>query len=333
MSISSANVSSRSRIAGLVGAVADKVFGSVISGNYQLAKLRSHLDYLKLLDKEPLLVYQMGKVGSSTIVASLHAAPDTHARYSVYHVHWLSPERLRYEEELYLSARTQQPAGYFHPSYVWAGQHLSRRLRNERDSTKWTVITLLREPISRNISSFFENLETLLGYDFRSRLKEVGIEKVVEDLRQLFAENYLEEGAIERFDANPMTWFDKELKKVFGVDVYATPFPRERGYAVYETPRARVLLLRLEDLKVHGGAPVKEFLGSSDFSLVSANQAQDKAYSEIYTAFASELILPISYVETIYRSRYSTHFYSPKELERFRSKWDKSPRDVTAPGV
>jgi len=329
----------RSRIAGLVGAVADRVLGSRIEQSYQLAKLRSHLDYVRLLDKEPLLVYQMGKVGSTTIVNSLHASPDCDAKYSVYHVHWLSPERLRYEEDLHRSALARRPpdagtpAGNFYPGYVWAGQHLSRRLRNERDATKWTVITLLREPISRNISSFFQNLETLLNYDFRKKLKTTNIDQVVNDLMRLWTENYIEDGAIERSDANPMTWFDKELKTVFGVDVYATPFPREQGFATYETPRARVLLLRLEDLNKSDGVPVKEFLGSRDFKLVSANQAQDKEYSQLYSAFTRRLVLPNSYVETIYRSRYSTHFYTPRELERFRSKWDTSPREITAPGV
>ena len=329
----------RSRVAGLVGVVADRMLGSVISESYQLAKLRSHLDYLRLLDKEPLLVYQMGKVGSTTIVSSLHAAADLNAKYSVYHVHWLSPERLRYEEDIHRSAlaRSQQPgstpAAHFHPEYVWAGQHLSRRLRNERDTTKWTVITLLREPISRNISSFFQNLETLLSYDFRSKLETTSVDRVIDDLLALFAENYIVDGAIERSDANPMTWFDKELKNVFGVNVYATPFPSERGYATYETPRARVLLLRLEDLTRHNGEPVKEFLHSRDFKLVSANQGRDKDYSQLYEAFVKRLALPTSYVESIYRSRYSTHFYTPKERDRFRAKWDNLPREVTSPGI
>jgi hypothetical protein len=332
-------VITRSRIAGFMGAVADRVLGSAISESYHLAKLRSRLDYLALLDKEPLLVYQMGKVGSTTIVNSLHAAADIDSKYSVYHVHWLSPERLRYEEDLHISALARRaadagtPAGNFHPEYVWAGQHLSRRLRNQRDTTKWTVITLLREPISRNISSFFQNLETLLNYDFRTKLKSTSVDQVVNDLLQLFTENYIVDGAIERSDANPMTWFDKELKTVFGVDVYASPFPREQGYATFETPRARVLLLRLEDLNKTNGESVKTFMGSQDFKLVSANQAHDKEYSQLYQAFARRLVLPSAYVESIYRSRYSTHFYTPRELDRFRAKWDTSPREITAPGV
>jgi len=317
------------RFAEALASLADRMFGQMISERYQLSKMRSYLYHLSSLEKEPLLVYQMGKVGSTTIVNSLEAAGDVRSKYSIYHVHWLSPDRLLYEEELYKQAKEMYsghwlPAHRFHPGYVWLGERLSRRILLRSDRTKWTIVTLLREPISRNISSFFQNVDTLLSYDYRSKLRSTSREMVVEDLRRLFDKNYLHDGAIEQFDANPLTWFDTELKSVFDVDVYSSKFPTDKGYATYDTPRARVLLLRLEDLARNHSEAFKTFLHITDFTLVTKNTGRTKEYSDLYEAFVRDLVLPTNYLDKVYESKYTRHFYTEQEIERFRARWRRS---------
>src|SRR5262245_58222199 len=226
---------------------ARRLVGRLVSNSYHFAKWRSHFDYRESLKKEPLLVYQMGKVGSATIRSSLEASPEVQSRYSIYHVHFLGLERLLYEENLYKKAAkryTGDPATVVEkfPGYVWSGQYLAKSIRSQSEKRQWTVITLVREPISRNVSSFFYNLDFLLSYNFRSRLESMGKEAVLEDLKSLFRKSVLEKGALERFDANPLTWFDSELKFVFGIDVYSTRFPADKGYCTYAGPRVRVLL-------------------------------------------------------------------------------------------
>ncbi len=172
------------RIVSVVTLAGDRLAGKLTSESYQLSKFRAYLHHVWSLRKEPLLVYQMGKVGSATIVSSLKAATGVESRYSIYHIHWLSPERLIYEEELYKNARARYngsalSAHRFYPGYVWSGQFLKRRIQNQPRKSKWTVITLVREPISRNVSSFFQNLETLLSYDSRSIMAPKGLAAAV----------------------------------------------------------------------------------------------------------------------------------------------------------
>jgi hypothetical protein len=295
------------------------------------AELRSYVRFLRSERKEPLLVYQMGKVGSSTLVASLYANPQVIARHSIYPVHRLTASGLDFVERVSAEARarlrgTANPQRRFHPQHARTGRWLQERLTDPRNKRKWLVITLVREPIARNVSSFFQNLEFRLSYDYRSRLQSGGKDAVAADVRKLFDDNYLTDEAIERVDANPLTWFDNELKSVFGVDVYASEFPTRKGYRIYDTDRARVLLLRLEDLNRTHAVALKEFLQIDDFRLVNANTADEKAYAELYESFRRDLVLPAEYVDRLCASRHTRHFYTEAEIQSVRGKWKTRER-------
>lgn len=303
----------------------DKYFGKLVSESYGLSKFRSHLHFLWSLSRQPLLVYQMGKVGSSTIVESLQTHDFVKSAYSLYHVHWLDPNRLRQELRIYKEAQKRYggsslPRQRFFPRYAWIGEFLSNRIRRERN-IHWKIITLARDPIARNISSFFQNLDTLLCYDYQELSKTRSIASIVHELVNLYNNHYLNEDKLESIDANPLTWFDKELKQVFDVDVFSSKFPVENGYEIYDTPRARVLLIRLEDLNKCYAESFHKFLGIENFSLVAANTGQKKAYSNIYEAFLREIHFSKAYIDEVYNSKYARHFYTELENKVFRSKW------------
>ena len=291
------------------------------------AEFRSYIRFRRSERKEPLLVYSVGKVGSSTLVVSLLANRTISERYSIYPLHRLTASGLQFVEQVSAEVRarlrgTSNPLRRFHPRHAWLGRWLRRRIVDRRCTRKWLVITLVREPISRNVSSFFQNLdEYRLSYDYRARLQSESHATVAADIGRLFDENYLKAEAMERIDANPLTWFDCELKAVFGVDVYASEFPVQKGYQIYESERAKVLMLRLEDLKRTHSSALKEFLGIDDFALVMANTGEAKAYSELYGSFLRNLTLPSEYIEELYGSRYARHFYTDDEIRAFRARW------------
>ena len=304
-------------------------------GSRFLTRLATHSDLVARLHsflrlrwsgrKDPIVVYQMGKVGSTTLLASLDASAPVTSRYSIYHAHRLTPEGLEQIEQLRAEARSRLRNSLsrrrLRSEDIWSARWLSKRVRDSRSRHRWRVVTLVREPIARNISSFFQNLETRLYYDYDSRLRYDSLDAVAAEVTRLFLENYLEDRAIERIDLNPLTWFDSELQKVFGLDVYATEFDKARGYQIYDGERARLLLMRLEDLdRIHGEA-LKEFLDVESFTLVKANTGRAKAYSELYKTFLDNLVLPAEYVDELYASRYARHFYTEQEIQTFRGRW------------
>jgi hypothetical protein len=115
-----------------------------------------------------------------------------------------------------------------------------------------------------------------------------------------------------------------EIEPVFGIDVFAAGFPREQGYEIYEGDFAALLLIKLERLNDCGEEAIKRFLNLERFQLLEANKAEDKWYSDLYHAFKQSLVLPDSYLETLYDSPYTQHFYTAEEIAAFRRRWRKT---------
>ncbi|WP_019503556.1 putative capsular polysaccharide synthesis family protein [Pleurocapsa sp. PCC 7319] len=292
-----------------------------LSPNYATAKLYYSLkNYLNDFlvygfnlehSREEIIVYQMGKVGSRTIVWSLKSLD---LDLSIYHVHALSYEGIKRVEKVYREnfARTRIIHNHFLQSL-----YLRQRLDKSKKKKKLKVVTLVREPIARNISKFFQNLHLLMNYDLQDKINTMKTEDIVRELKQLFFEKFN-----SHYDF--MYWFDRELKSVFELDVFAKSFSCSEGYKTYENEQIQLLLLRVEDLNNCAQKAFKEFLDLDDFNLVTANTGNNKEYKTIYQEFLKSINLPLSYMDKIYNSRYTKHFYSEEEIKRFRKKWQKN---------
>ncbi len=169
----------------------------------------------------PLVVYQMGKVGSTSVYRALQAAAP---EYSVYHVHTLDAEQMASAQRSY--ARTYHLRGVV-PHHLMASRHLRSDLERGQPRGRWKVLTLVRDPIARNVSSFFQDLQLRHpDFPYASRLASGDTERLAADLVELF---------LSRHDHDePLRWCDRELRGVLGVDVYAAPFPHDRGWACCE---------------------------------------------------------------------------------------------------
>jgi hypothetical protein len=190
------------------------------------------------------------------------------------------------------------------------------------DGKKWKVITLIRDPVARNVSSFFENME-LFEYDYAAKMKSGREEDIVAELMELFRKKYIDGSDAAHVDADPLTWFDEELKTVFDVDVLEGDFPVERGFEIYEGPLADVLFIRLEDLGTYMGEAFERFLGLEGAGLQQSNVGTDKDYAPLYRRFLDTFKIPGAYLDRMYNSKVSRHFYTEEELAKFRSRWER----------
>lgn len=260
----------------------------------------------KWLKGKPIIVYQMGKVGSKTVVESLQKAD---LGCPIYHVHRISSEGLRFVKEKSLAIGRAYPGKPY-----WAGKYLADQL-NLDDSRAWDIIILVRDPVARNLSAFF-HAQDYWYPQLRKITKEGNYsEPILREIKQVF---------LEKFDHNiPLQWFDNEINSVFDLNVYATPFPKDRGYYILRNQKARFLLLKLELLDGVYQQAFKDFLidKNPNFELTQKNIAKDKSYNQIYHKFLDWLSLPEEYLNSMYESRYATHFYSPEEIAILREKW------------
>lgn len=286
-----------------------------LNTNYGLTVARWRLRFL--LDdwrrRRLLVVYQMGKVGSSTIVASLKALPPT---WSVHHVHTLTAEGIATREAIYHKLTQERASSYFpRARHLLSSYYLRSKLPTPTTTAvlpnqRWKVITLVREPISRNISEFFQVIDYKLP-NFVARYNAGAL--TIDETVQTFMAGFDHDDTLH--------WFDQEIKPVLGIDVFAEPFPKARGYQIYQGPFADLLLLKLEQMDECAGAAFGEFLGLENFTLVKTNVGEEKAYAAAYNEFKQRLALSPAYLQRMVGSHYVQHFYSDVEIDAMRAKW------------
>lgn len=259
--------------------------------------------------KQPVVVYQMGKVGSSTVYAAIRDLSGAPA----YQVHHLRPEAVADEEMLYrrvFSHRHRIDGHLLDSLFLLSG--VVRR----HATSPWRFITLVRDPLLRNVSAFFQTLPFRV-LEFETWVQDLPADELVERLLDLYRQDgWWHEEPIGRF-------FEEEFGPVVGIDVLAHPFPREAGARTLKSDTADVLLLRLEDLDRIGAETIARFLGRGprSVSLQRKQVAGRKYYSGIYRTFRHRITFPRDYLDRIYGSKWARHFYTDHELGRFRSAW------------
>ena len=255
----------------------------------------------------PILVYQMGKVGSTSVMRALERACP--ARPAL-HVHFL--------------AKRGAGAGPV-PADHRLGRALRRRIDRVGAALRVDIVTLVRDPIARQVSALFQNPEHAQD-DLRGADGAIDVERAVETLR----------ARLTRVDACAYAheWFDRELRTVFDVDVFAHPFDFERGFSIVPGGRVLVLVLRTEDLDATLAPGLSALLGVES-TCIAGDRGNDRAQTDdgsAYAAVQGALRLERADCERIYANRFSRHFYSKAMIEAFTRRWtgaacDPEPRD------
>ena len=268
-------------------------------------------------DKGPIVILQMGKVGSKSVQAGLEACVSDRP---IYHAHFLSHDRTaRTENQRRKFFRTDRYTYLMRP---WLNQFLLRTFQRQRDDRTWKLVTLTREPVSRNISAFFENLHvTPLAvrgeYEIRSDYYEIPPTVVSESDVEILKELFISRATHD----SPVRFFDREIREIFGIDVLATGFSIEKGYQIYRHDRVELLVLKLEDLAQCAGEAFRQFLSLENFELINQNVGAEKVYAPLYRAFKSKVRLDQEYVDGLLGSEYMRTFYREDEIRSAREKW------------
>lgn len=238
------------------------------------------------------LVYTLGKVGSSTIYATLKKRlPGV----PVHHVHFLSTE--------YLDVRLPKLNDYFKKHIA-----LGRRVLADLDKHKGKrikIITLVREPVARDVSAMFQT--------WRGRFGDVPFDSKTnaELIADLKGRNF----------HHTLTWFADEFQAWTGADIYSMPFNKERGYSIHHTDRSDILVLKLEKLNDCFGPAMREFVGLDLSRLEMANIGEEKLSKEKYRSLAAEIRFTPAELDAVYGSKYMQHFFTSEEIAGYRAKW------------
>ncbi len=258
----------------------------------------------------PILIYQMGKVGSSTVYKTLK---DAALPNSIFHLHFLS--------NVLIEAREHHIKGgiYPPPYHIYLGESIRKFIkRNTHCPCK--IISLVRDPIAMVVSNVFQNpyfaKENLYTCD-----NTIDPEKVVKVLDQYLRKQFKTDSYV---DSYIYKWFDRELKQVFDIDVFAKPFPRNVGYVSYKKDEVEALVIRLEDLSQKGPRAITEFMGLNNLLVLKQANIRNESKDAIpYRQVLKKIRLDLSLCKEIYSNRFVKHFYSEEMVQQFISKWTK----------
>ena len=249
---------------------------------------------LKAQKKDPVLIFTMAKVGSSSVYHSLKHQSDI----PCFHIHSLDKK-----EEARAKAICKEKG-------VYPGSRSPVFILHEKLLEKqrpYKVISLFRNPIERNLSAFFEAFEIYMGIPahlFKGTLQEI------------------EEVFYEKLDHSYcQDWFDHHLKEGIGVDVYASAFAKAKGYTILKGDQTDVLILKSNLDDALKASLVGTFCGIENFTIKNVNVTDAKKEAQLYTDFKSHIRFPKSYLDSQLESKYMNHFFTEAEKEKLYEKW------------
>jgi hypothetical protein len=276
--------------------------------------------------RDPILIYQMGKVGSSSIRNSLFRCRDPRTRlvlmsHEFYPIRNRKLNRIRIEPELW--ERVVQEVEHDRRVYESfspkkrRGWRFRERYYTERIYQAYVkpgkplrVITLVREPVANNISMFFEVFDHYTGTT--ADASPLSVDEMIE----IFLARYMH--------WRPLTWFDAELKTTLGVDVFAHPFSPDQGYARITQKPVDLLVLKSELDDGAKSRAIAEFLGLEDFTIVRSNVTSNRSHARVYEEFKHRIHVPDWLLDAMYESKYAKHFYSAQERAAYRRHWTRT---------
>ncbi|MCI8512129.1 MAG: hypothetical protein HFE83_09060 [Lachnospiraceae bacterium] len=209
------------------------------------------------------------------------------------------------------------------------------------EGKKIKIVTAVRDPVAQNLSFFFqintrycdipeywrdggdvqllwdEWISHVLGNELQfHRKSSAGRRHIKFSYMEYMNQLYHNVIAMQDF-------FEKNFQPYNGIDVYACPFDKEKGYSVIQSGNREVFIYQLEKLDMVK-KELGEFLGIEDFELTKDNVGEKKWYAPAYKQALEELKLSKEYVEACYRTRLVRHFYSEVDIQKFRQKWSKN---------
>lgn len=235
------------------------------------------------MEKE-ILIYQPSKVGSTSVFVHLMnhynlnrnqviTCPTNNGNYPVnvshriYHTHH----------------ETTIPLG------------LKKKIKDPNEPIYF--ITMTRDPISRNLSSFFEMPQH---------------KKNISKGAEFFIKNYDHQRGIR--------WYDHQMRDYLGFDIYEGNFNKEKGFKIYKKGNKKLLFIRAEDITEKINEGVSSLLDEDiNTELINKNITKNK-YSE-YDNFKKKIKIPKKILDDLYESKHIKHFYSDNEIKIMRSKW------------
>ena len=246
---------------------------------------------LRKLKNKTIIIHTLGKVGSSTIYYELKKLSPWE---NIFHTHFLSDEwlNLRLKDGNHFEFNNRAAKKVF--SYL-----------EQYPNNKKYFISLVRDPVSREISNFMQNPQDFIEGDILLNPIAVLKKKYLENLSYDYTLN----------------WFDTEFLNYTGFNVYSQPFDKDKGFSIYEHNNLKIMIVKLEKLNECYSDAMKAFFDLNLKLGVNSNLSSQKKISTVYSELKKSIKFTEDQLNTVYSHKYVTHFYTLEEIKTFKEKW------------
>lgn len=238
------------------------------------------------LDKNSVVIYQMGKVGSSSIEKALKDRG-----LHVLHIHKITPSKVYFYDLGIVDSLK-----LFRATIMFMFVNIIFKLRPCK------VITIVRDPMERNLSQMFHHLDLLIySHNKTDSRKE-------ESANTLFKNIFQNDINLEYAQG----WMEYEFNPCIGFDYKQSDFNIVKGYGISSSKNKQVLMLKFEKLNSLESV-IGDFCGVENFKLASANRGGNKWYADLYKSFKSDITLNKDTFDLMYNNDFYKKFYSEEE--------------------
>ena len=249
----------------------------------------------KYLDENAILIYQMGKVGSTTLENSLPNALHTH---SLFDQHPCPVIKILKHNSILKKIKIKRRA--------------NKVLTLLRKRKKIKIITMLRDPFEKNRSHYLQDLHLWLSY--RHLYTKAGKDSVREEGNRVIHDTF-----DQCFNHDlVLNWFDNEILPFTKIDILNEAFDKDAGYSIIKKGKYEIFVYKLEKVK-DILQPLSEFCGTN-IVLTSTNRGDQKWYSSIYQDFKLNYKPSKTYLDSLYDTKLCKHFYTEEEIISFYTK-------------
>ena len=238
--------------------------------------------------RELVLVHTMGRVGSSAIYSSLKRA-----EFEALHIHHIHPDSLAAQSRGSMARHIKD--GY-----------QARALLEAEPDRPVKIITLVRDPIERNISAGFAR--------FRRKSE-------LDELSRFVTDPVVTDEIWKRLDMSlPFHWLDVEFRDALGIDLYQVDVACA-GYAQMEVGRVNALILHSTLPDEVKSMRLSDFMGRDcAVGRTGKDVNQEGDLQNLYRAFELTSPLTIADLSEAADSRFMQHFFAV-DKDEYILKW------------
>lgn len=227
-----------------------------------------------------VLIWTYGKVGSTSLINNFNTysgAGET------------AKNILNNNSELFDQIQCYQ----FHPNFC--GKYFLDNYDN------LLIITVIRNPIDRNISAFWQNVD-----DMCPDWKNLSTNEIINNFNQNYNHNHTDQWIKEYF---------KTININFDTFIFDT---KNKFNEIKDDNNNTILISRYEDIEFMINNVYDKYLNVSN---KKENISKDKIYAEKYSDFKKQYKLPKELIKLYQNHDTTKKFYSEEEINLFISKY------------